>query len=97
MSRYRPYISVGEAIEQFLQKNGLKSKAAVQAVIGRWPEIMGAPIAQNTEKIWFSSGVLYVKVSSPVWRHELQMARKKIAEVVNREAKDNIVQEARIV
>lgn len=96
MSFYKPYMSIGDAIQAFLNKHGLQSKAAIQTVIGKWEQIMGLPIAQNTEKIWFDSGVLYVKMSSPVWRNELQMARGKIKEVVNREAKSDIVQEVRI-
>lgn len=90
-------MSVGEAIQAFLSKHGLQSKAAVQSVITNWEQIMGLPIAQNTEKIWFDSGVLYVKMSSPVWKNELQMARVKIKEVVNREAKADIVQEVKIL
>ncbi len=94
---YKPYMSVGEAIKAFLDKNGLSTQAAVQAVISKWESLMGAAIAQNTEKIWFQRGVLYIKMSSPIWRSELQMARKKIAEVVNREAKSDIVQEVKII
>ncbi|MCI4666701.1 MAG: DUF721 domain-containing protein [Bacteroidia bacterium] len=97
MSFYKPYMSVGEAINAFLKKHGLQSKAAIQSVIGNWETIMGTPIAQNTDKIWFDRGVLYVKMSSPVWRGELQMARNKIREVVNKEAKSDIVQEVRVI
>jgi len=94
---YKDYLSLGDAINAFLRKHGLQHKAAIQKVIMNWEVLMGKPIAQATEKIWFDRGILYVKMNSPVWRSELQMARKKIAEVVNREAKDNIVAEVKII
>ena len=93
----KPYMSVGEAIEAFLEKYGLKTEAKIQAAIGDWERLMGSPIAQNTEKIWFNRGVLYVKMSSPVWKNELQMARQKIAETMNREVKAKIVMEVKVI
>ena len=92
----KPYLSLGEAIEAFLEKHGLKEDVKMQRVISDWERLMGAPIAQNTEKIWFKRGVLYIKVASPVWKNELQMARKKIAETVNREVRSEIVKEVRV-
>ena len=92
----KPYLSLGEAIEAFLEKHGLKDDVKIQRVITDWERLMGTPIAQNTEKIWFNKGILYIKVISPVWKNELQMARQKIRETVNREVRAEIVKEVRV-
>lgn len=93
----KPYLSLGEAIQAFLDKHGLKDEASVQKVIGDWEFLMGSAVAQNTEKIWFNKGVLYVKISSPIWKSELQMARLKIKEMINTRIGEAIIQEVRII
>lgn len=90
------YLSLGDAIQQFLERNGIRDKARVQEVIVQWEQLMGKPIATNTEKIWFNQGILYVKVKSPVWKNELNMARSKIRELVNRQIGKPLVEEVRI-
>ena len=91
------YKSLGDAIRSFLEIHGLDEQAAIQQVIARWPELMGAPIAQNTGKLWFRAGVFYVKMESPVWKHELQMGREKIRTMLNGEMGKEIIREVRIV
>lgn len=93
----KPYLSLGEAIQAFLDKHGLRDEAAIQAVIQEWDKLMGAPIASNTEKVWFSKGILYVKMKSPVWKNELQLARTKIRDMVNARIKRKLIEEVKIV
>lgn len=93
----KPFLSLGEAIEAFLAKHGLKDEALIQQVIMDWSTLMGKPIAQQTEKIWFKDGVLYIKMGSPVWKNELQMARQKIKDMVNRHTKPNLVVDVKIL
>ena len=93
----KPYLSLGEAIKAFLEKNGLTETAEIQRVMGDWERLMGAPIAQNTEKLWFKGGVLFVKVSSPIWKNELQMARQKIKDTLNAELSIALIEEVKIV
>lgn len=91
------YKSLGDAIKSFLEIHGLDEEAEIQAVIGRWPELMGSPIEQATEKLWFRAGVFYVKMNSPVWKHELQMGREKIRKLLNEQMGKEIIREVRIV
>ncbi|RMG23108.1 MAG: DUF721 domain-containing protein [Bacteroidetes bacterium] len=96
MMKSRPYLSLGDAIQQFLERHGLKEKTKVQEVIAQWEQLMGKPIAGNTEKLWFNDGVLYIKMSSPVWVNELSLARGKIRELVNQRMQAPVVKEVRI-
>lgn len=90
------YLSLGDAIQQFLAKHGLQDTAKVQEVISQWDVFMGKPIAANTEKLWFKDGILYIKMSSPIWKNELSLARNKIRQMVNAQIKQELVKEVRI-
>ena len=93
----KPYLSLGDAIQAFLDKHGLKEETTIQTIIQEWPQLMGQPIATNTEKIWFNRGTFYVKMKSPIWRNELQLARMKIRDLINARAKKEIVTQVRIL
>jgi len=93
----KPYLSLGEAIEAYLKKNGLTEEAAIQKVIAEWDVLMGKAIAQNTDKVWFANGIFYVRMTSPLWKNELQMARIKLKELLNRELGMELVQEVKIM
>lgn len=89
--------SLGEAIDAFLKKHGLQEEAKVQEIINDWGKLMGAPIASNTDKIWFQKGILYVRMSSPMWKSELSLARTKIRNHINQKIGQEIVREVKIV
>ncbi|GAB4405014.1 MAG: hypothetical protein OHK0039_05680 [Bacteroidia bacterium] len=95
--KYTPYISLGEAIEAFLDKHGLRDEADIQQVIADWEAIMGRPIALHTRKISFRQGVLLIQIDSPVWKQELQLARSRIRTLVNTRIGREVVQDVRIV
>ncbi|MEM6348461.1 MAG: DUF721 domain-containing protein [Bacteroidota bacterium] len=90
------YMDLGDAIDAFLNKHGLKDEADIQRVINNWESLMGKPIAQNTEKLWLNKGIFYIKVKSPVWKSELQMARMKIQSMINEQVGRELVQEVRV-
>jgi predicted nucleic acid-binding Zn ribbon protein len=93
----KPYLSLGDAIKAFLEKNGLEDQADIQRLIAEWDRLMGGPIAANTEKIWFADGVFFVRIQSPLWKSELQMARLKLRDTLNRELGRELIREVRIV
>lgn len=90
-------MSLGEAIDSFLQERGLKDKADMHRIIIEWPRIMGRAIAENTEQLWYNEGVFYIRMASPVWKNELAMAKSKILEMVNRDLGRELVKEVKII
>lgn len=90
-------MSLGEAMEAFLQDNGLKEKALVQRAISEWIEIVGKSVAEHTGKLWFAKGVFYIEVKHPAWKQELGMGKTKLKELVNRHLGAELVKEIRIV
>ncbi len=91
------YQSLSDAIKAFLDHHGLSDEAAIQEVITQWESLMGKPIAQATDKIWFKGGIFYIKMSSPVWKNELQLGREKIKTALNGKMGKDLVREVRIV
>lgn len=89
--------SLEDAIKAFLEHHGLSEEAAIQELISRWDQVMGKPIAQATEKVWFRAGVLYVRLNSPVWKSELQMGRSKLRTMLNEQMGQEIIREVKIV
>lgn len=89
-------MSLGDAIKLYLKNNQIEDKTDIQRVILEWEKLMGKPIAQNTEKVWFHDGILYIKIQSPVWRNELQLAKQKIISLINKKLRRELVKEVRI-
>jgi predicted nucleic acid-binding Zn ribbon protein len=90
-------MSLGEAIEFYLKSNGLKEKVQIEQVISEWPRIMGKSIAENTEQLWFRSGIFYVRMNNPIWKAELSLAKTKIKEILNKELGTDLIEEIKIV
>lgn len=93
----KPYMSLGDAIERFLQKHNLKEDVLIQSILTDWEKHVGTPIASNTEKVWFEKGTLFVKVTSPAWKNELLMARFRLRQMINTKLNQELVKEVRIL
>jgi predicted nucleic acid-binding Zn ribbon protein len=90
-------MSLGEAIEHYLQSNGLKEKVQVEQLIMDWPRLMGKTIAENTEQLWFRSGIFYVRMKSPIWKTELGFAKSKIKDILNKEIGMTLIEEVKVM
>lgn len=82
-----------EVISEVLQQNHMKHKLAEVDVINKWEEIVGTLIARQTEKIYISKGKLFLHITSPALRNELNYSRSKIVQVVNEFAKEELIKD----
>lgn len=82
------YLSLGDAIQAYLDAQGMRSDYEAQQAIEAWPMLMGAPIAANTDQVWYEAKnrTFYVKMKNAAWKNELLHARSKIQEMLNRRA-----------
>ena len=82
------YMSLGDAISRFLAKYELEDKVLIQSVLTEWEKLcrekrsLLIPI-----RFWFEKGTLFIKVSSPTWRNELNMSRLRLKQMINNEVK----------
>jgi predicted nucleic acid-binding Zn ribbon protein len=90
MTQRRYPQKIGSIVENFLSEYGYLTACKEQDVARQWPEIVGERVAavsvcQRTER-----GVLYVRVTSAAWRHELVYMKGEILARVHQRC-DSIV------
>ena len=71
-----------EAIDAMIDTYKLKGKFSEKKLISSWESMMGKPIANRTEKIYFNNSVLFVKLNSAPLRQELNMSKAKVLEII---------------
>ena len=75
-------LTIGDAIEDMLKKYHLKPRFDEMQVIASWPGLMGKTIANKTGKIYVKNGVLFVEINSAPLKHELNMSKTKVIELL---------------
>jgi hypothetical protein len=58
-----------------------------------WKECMGPMIEGYTHQIYFSKGTLYVKLTSSVLRHELNLGKNQLKNNLNEVLGKDVIQE----
>jgi len=74
---------VGEVLEQSLKRFDLSSRLNEYGVWPIWNNVVGPTVARNAQPEKIRNGVLFVKVSSPVWMQQLQYMKDLILEKLN--------------
>lgn len=74
------------ALNIFLTKSGLDKGVKQEKAVLVWKDAVGETIAEQTEAEKAEHGTLFVRVSSPTWRQELQLKKSEILELVNKKA-----------
>jgi hypothetical protein len=92
-ARYREAQPLKEALNAFLDTFNLTSKYNETSLVASWEKIMGQTIASRTEKIYVSSGTLFLRIYSAPLRQELVMAKSKLITLINKEMGKELVNE----
>ena len=69
---------IGSIINSIFEEKGYVKIFKEQDVIKMWPEIVGETVAQVTECSDIKDGILYVRVLSSSWRHEISYVKAEI-------------------
>jgi predicted nucleic acid-binding Zn ribbon protein len=69
---------LGDQMDRLLSDRGWKVDVAVGSVMGRWPDIVGAEVAQHCTPVTFEMGVLTVRADSTAWMVQLQLLESSI-------------------
>jgi hypothetical protein len=75
--------SLGAAIEAWIEQTKLEDGLRFERVRANWSHIVGPLIASRTEGIWMIEGVIYLRMKSPSWNHEVSFARDRIRHEIN--------------
>ncbi|MDI9881486.1 DUF721 domain-containing protein [Flectobacillus longus] len=85
--------SLKEAIEDMLEFYKLRTKFDETYVAAHWEQIMGAPIAARTTRVYITEAKLYIQLDSASLRNELLMAKNKILQLINQAIGAELVNE----
>ena len=63
----------------------LQGKLNEVTVVSSWERVMGKAVALKTQEVYVNQGRLFVRLTSAPLKHELVMAKTRVAELINAE------------
>ena len=91
IKRSNSEVSLGDAIREFIEQNGLGVGMDKAKVISSWEKVTGKLVAKHTLDLYFEGSTLYVKVDSAALKQELVHQRSKIIKKLNKAVEKEIV------
>ncbi|MDD4756879.1 MAG: DUF721 domain-containing protein [Prolixibacteraceae bacterium] len=82
---------LSEVLREYIREMRFDRKLKEVDVVQSWQELLGKTISRYTRNIYFSKGILFVEISSPVVKNELIMIREEIRSRLNKQAGEEIV------
>lgn len=73
--------------DNYVLKRGLAEHRAVKG----WNELLGEGVSKYTRNVYYSRGVLHVRLSSSVLASELRMSKDNLIERINEYAGEDVV------
>lgn len=96
MKRLWQMRSIGDAMRQAIERQGLERGIGEQRLIHQWPELVGPAIAAHATPQRLRSGVLWLQVEDAAWRQELSLMRRELVAKINAWAGEELVKELRL-
>jgi predicted nucleic acid-binding Zn ribbon protein len=84
------------AVGGLLSARGWREKAAVGAVFGHWPDIVGPQLALHTKPESFDSGELTVSADSPAWATQVRLMAPQLLKRLAEELGHGTVRHIRV-
>lgn len=80
-----PIKSFRNAFQHFLKEENLEHTYKQKQLIANWEQIMGKTIASRTSSLFFKDKTLFIKLTSAPLKHEMQVAKPQILEMLEKE------------
>lgn len=84
------------AVGGMLSARGWRSRAAVAAVFGRWPEIVGEQVSAHVKPEAFEDGELVVMADSPAWATQMRLLAPQVLRRLGEELGAGTVRHVRV-
>jgi|ERR671918_1635600 hypothetical protein len=92
MAKKNPSVErLGEVLDKSLKRLELSSQLDQYGIWPIWNDVVGKPIARNAQPEKIRNGILFVKVTSPVWMQQLQFMKQMIADKLNQRLRSEVV------
>jgi predicted nucleic acid-binding Zn ribbon protein len=82
-----------DSIQSLVNTYKLQGKLNEVNVVASWEKIMGKAVALKTQEIYFKNNKLFVRLTSAPLKHELNMAKAKVADMINQEMGVKVIEE----
>lgn len=92
----RDPLLVGDEIDRLVASRGWDSDVQVGAVIGRWPEIVGAQVAEHVVVVAFEGTVLTVRAASTAWATQMRLLTSTVLARIEQEVGVGVVTEIQV-
>lgn len=92
-SRQGDVIALKEGIEALVKAYRLQGKLNEVTVVSSWERVMGKAVALKTKEVYVNQGRLFVRLTSAPLKHELVMAKTRVAELINAEVGEVVIKE----
>ncbi len=90
---HRRPVRIGQAMEEVLQSVDLEGIWKQMSIARLWKEVVGPIISRRTKPESLRKGQLQVRVSDPVWLHQLSMMKSRIISQLNERMGEELVKE----
>ncbi len=91
--RSTPPKRLGSVLQGLIDQLGIRGKLKEASAVDAWYEVAGPSVAAVTDSAWMSRGRLFVKITSPTWRHELSLQREEWKARINKQVGSEVVRE----
>ena len=75
--------SLTDILHGILRQQGLETPLNQQRLIRLWPEVTGPVIARYTRELYIRNQTLYVHLTSPALKNDLNMGRRNLVLALN--------------
>ena len=86
-------ISLKEGLAALVRTYRLQGKLNEVTVVSSWERVMGKAVALKTQEVYVNRGRLFVRLTSAPLKHELVMAKTRVADLINAEVGEIVIKE----
>ena len=86
-------ISLKEGLEALVRTYRLQGRLNEVTVVSSWERVMGKAVALKTQEVYVNKGRLFVRLTSAPLKHELVMAKTRVADLINAEVGETVIKE----
>lgn len=88
--------SLGEALDEFVRKQGLQEALDRVQLEEQWDDIVGPPLANHLSVSKLNNGRLWLTASDPSWSHQATMMQEEIRRAINSAFDRELVRSVRV-
>lgn len=87
--------SLKDSLKGSLKRLGLEKKLREKRIVELWDELRFGEMANHSQAAYFTNGILFVTVSSPVWSQQLLFLKRNFIEEINKELNGRFLKDIR--